>query len=831
MEKEKNSKFNIDETIHRLKHYLPAQAPLKDFIHHNTLHAFQNLKFQEGLEKASETFGYKVYLSLKEYRAIYEKGLVNKEVFNHVISRKTDKYSMEEWTNRLLFQNFNEKIVPRIGKLKEHWKEIYHIDIESMVHPLLFRIICSFLDQGVAVWGFPTTNFGFIKSLAKLEKNSLTSFFRTERARNLLLHGTTDLKYLLKILVGDETLFEQYLFDIQFSHPGWSGIVSVIEEKPETLLDSRKITLLDFICFELLLEIDTLDYYFGEIWSPLGYQLKNKPLSLFADSKYNDLFEVYYTWQLIIEETYYQEVINAILKEDRIEEIEQKSFQALFCIDDRECSLRRHIEEIDSTIETFGTAGHFNLEFYYQPTLSKFYSKVCPVILTPKVLIKEINPDKKIEKDFHFSNIANGLILGWFYTHFLAVWSILKLLLGVFKPSDNSSTVSSFRHMEVHSTLTIENNLNDSKIDGLQVGFTVNEMADRLEGLLKSIGLIKNFAPIIYSIGHGSSNVNNTHYAGYDCGACSGRPGSVNARVISFIGNHSEVRKILKERGINIPDSTIFIGGLHDTAKDMMVFFDCDNISETHRLQHLENIKKMDAALEKNAVERSRRFDTLNSNQNDKVVHEQVKLRTISLFEPRPEYNHATNSLCIVGRRNLSKNIFFDRRAFLNSYDYKTDLEGKYLLGILNAVAPVCGGINLEYYFSRVDNENLGAGTKLPHNAMGLIGVSNGTDGDLRPGLPIQMVEIHDPIRLLVVVEHFPEIVLNTIKKNNGTLEWFENEWINLIVVNPETNEAFMYMNNKFEKMKVFSVEIGCLKNLSKEIKEYKENIPISSVS
>ena len=28
----------------------------------------------------------------------------------------------------------------------------------------------------------------------------------------------------------------------------------------------------------------------------------------------------------------------------------------------------------------------------------------------------------------------------------------------------------------------------------------------------------------------------------------------------------------------------------------------------------------------------------------------------------------------------------------------------------------------------------MGAGTKLPHNVMGLIGVANSSDGDLRPG-------------------------------------------------------------------------------------------------
>ena len=66
--------FNEEEVLHDLKHYLPAQAPLKDFIHHNTLHAFQHLKFFKALQLASEIFGYNVSLSLDEYRSFFKKG-------------------------------------------------------------------------------------------------------------------------------------------------------------------------------------------------------------------------------------------------------------------------------------------------------------------------------------------------------------------------------------------------------------------------------------------------------------------------------------------------------------------------------------------------------------------------------------------------------------------------------------------------------------------------------------------------------------------------------------------------------------------------------------
>jgi uncharacterized protein YbcC (UPF0753/DUF2309 family) len=216
---------------------------------------------------------------------------------------------------------------------------------------------------------------------------------------------------------------------------------------------------------------------------------------------------------------------------------------------------------------------------------------------------------------------------------------------------------------------------------------------------------------------------------------------------------------------------------------------------------HLDNKVRFQQALEQNAEERSQKFELIQSEKNTKNIHNEVKTRAYSLFEPRPELNHATNALCIVGRRDLTKGIFLDRRSFLNSYDFSQDPEGIYLQGILNAVAPVCGGINLEYYFSRVDNQQLGSGTKLPHNVMGLIGVANGIDGDLRTGLPSQMIEIHDPLRLLVIVEHHPEIVQKVLKNNPNTLEWFQNSWIHLVVVNPVSNEKLEFSSTGWKRV------------------------------
>ncbi|MFM7727071.1 MAG: putative inorganic carbon transporter subunit DabA, partial [Flavobacteriales bacterium] len=188
------------------------------------------------------------------------------------------------------------------------------------------------------------------------------------------------------------------------------------------------------------------------------------------------------------------------------------------------------------------------------------------------------------------------------------------------------------------------------------------------------------------------------------------------------------------------------------------------------------------------------------------------------------------NAACIVGRRDLSSHLFLDRRAFMNSFDYRVDPEGNYLFPILRAVAPVCGGINLEYFFSRVDNQKLGAGTKLPHNVMGLFAVANGIDGDLRPGLPSQMIEVHEPVRLLVVVEHYEDVILNVIQRDAATYEWFENEWVILAAVHPETRSLSIFSNGKFQAYQP-SYNPPDVHNIDDYILQYTENIPVVKIA
>lgn len=820
--------FDEHQVLHELKHYLPAQAPLKDFIHHNTLHAFQHLKFEEGTQKAATIFGYKVTLSLDEFRDLYKKGRIHPQVLDKVIAERKGYEVQAEWRNKLLNKAYPTESDPRIGELRDHWKDEYNLDMDSMVHPFLFRILCSFMDQGISIWPFPVNEKGFLSAIRRMERNSSISIFRRKRAKELLLGSKCEITDLLKILVGDEKLYEHYLYDQQFAHQGWSGMISTVEDQPQTLLDERKISLHDLIVFELLLEIDTLDFTRGKNWEPLSTKLRERPQPLFEKIPYSETGEILQIWQEAFEWSYFDQVLAGIqLEKVSNKIIKDKSFQAVFCIDDRECSLRRYLENLDPNCETFGTPGFFGVEFYFQPQGGKFFTKSCPAPVNPKYLIREEKSTKKVERDLYFHKQTHSSVGGWLISQTLGFWAALRLFWNIFRPSMSPATASSLKHMDKYSKLTIECGDHPEHHEGLQVGYTVEEMTNRVEGVLRSIGLVKDFASLVYVVGHGASSLNNPYYAAYDCGACSGRAGSVNARVLSYMANHEEVRARLIDRGIHIPTETQFVGGLHDTTRDEIVFYDEYGLSPRNFELHTKNEVIFENALDSNAKERSRRFDYVDTRKSAAKVHDKVLMRSVSLFEPRPELNHATNALCIVGRRHLSRGLFLDRRSFLNSYDYRVDPDGKYLSNILNAAAPVCGGINLEYYFSRVDDQKLGAGSKLPHNVMGLFGVANGIDGDLRPGLPTQMTEIHDPVRLLIIVEHYPEVVLTSIQRSAATYEWFINEWVHLVVVHPETKTMHRFKEGKYLPYEPVHQELQSTTDMVSLFETHAENFPV----
>ena len=147
---------------------------------------------------------------------------------------------------------------------------------------------------------------------------------------------------------------------------------------------------------------------------------------LFDKVAYSELFDVLSLWQQAFEWNFYDAVLSNVqnVKEEKVEQT--PSFQGMFCMDDRECSFRRHIEHIDKNVSTYGTAAFFNFEFFYQPVNGKFYTKLCPAPVTPKYLIKEEPRKKKQAKDLHYHKQSHSLFFGWIISQTLGFSSALN---------------------------------------------------------------------------------------------------------------------------------------------------------------------------------------------------------------------------------------------------------------------------------------------------------------------------------------------------------------------------------------------------------------------
>src|SRR5262249_6302334 len=64
-------------------------------------------------------------------------------------------------------------------------------------------------------------------------------------------------------------------------------------------------------------------------------------------------------------------------------------FQASFCIDEREESIRRHLEEVAPDAETFGTAGFYSLPMYFKGAADAHYTPLCPAVMVPTHWVTE----------------------------------------------------------------------------------------------------------------------------------------------------------------------------------------------------------------------------------------------------------------------------------------------------------------------------------------------------------------------------------------------------------------------------------------------------------
>lgn len=353
-----------------------------------------------------------------------------------------------------------------------------------------------------------------------------------------------------------------------------------------------------------------------------------------------------------------------------------------------------------------------------------------------------------------------------------------------------------------------------------RIGFTLNEQINYVAQALSSIGLTHQFSRFVLLVGHGSLSENNPYESALDCGACGGNHGDVSAKVLAQMANSPAVRRALRGRGIDIPDDTWFLPAMHNTTTDEIRLENLHLLPPPH-LVYLDRLRNgLTAASRRCAAERIPTLAIGEPKHIEPATAYKLAQRNASDWsQVRPEWGLSRNAYFIIGRRDLTAKMALDGRAFLHSYDYRVDPKRRLLENILTGPLVVGQWINMEHYFSTVDNERFGSGSKVIHNVAGRFGVMTGNLSDLRTGLPSQTVlkdgrPFHEPLRLITVIQapfaHAKKAIDNVVSVRTLV----QNAWIRLLIVDPESGEVSLFDEGEWQTRPIPSVESATAQEL-----------------
>ncbi len=449
--------------------------------------------------------------------------------------------------------------------------------------------------------------------------------------------------------------------------------------------------------------------------------------------------------------------------------------QIACCIDVRSEALRRHLEAIGG-YETLGVAGFFGLPMAWRPLDGHAADASCPLVVAPAIEVGEapvsaIGGESVRARRGRTSGAsgagrraAKGVAAPYLFAE-AAGWVTGPVAAArTFAPTLAGRPLARWG-----STLG-----DDLAID--LAGLTVDERADLAAGVLKAIGLTRHFAPLVVLCGHGSTTTANPYEAALRCGACGGRDGTDNARTLVALLSDAEVRSALADRGIVIPDGTTFVAARHDTTTDEVTLV--GDVASAPGIAQLA--ADLAAAGDAVAAERSGALPGAPAGSA-----RAARRRAWDWAEPTPEWGLAGNQAFVIADRSLTRSLTLGRRAFLHSYDRAADTDGSILAGILAGPALVTQWISAAYHFSVTAPEAFGSGSKALHNPVGVAGVLSGAGGDLRLGLPVQSVAaeglVHEPLRLMCVVDAPPERVDAALEGAPRTRTLVANGWMDLV--------------------------------------------------
>ncbi len=490
--------------------------------------------------------------------------------------------------------------------------------------------------------------------------------------------------------------------------------------------------------------------------------------------------------QRALENGYQRRLLSKLAGAENAERVDRPELQIACCIDVRSEVLRRHLEGQSMAIETIGFAGFFGVAIEYASPEGFGPTSRCPALIAPPLRAEERGSDED-----RAASVDRGARRGWF--------NALR-----------KQTVGSFPFVETVGWFFGLRLLGDSmgwsqtRPDGILLPVAEREASglalvdpstgsaakttDLAESILRGMGLVDRFAPVVVLCGHGGHSPNNPFASALDCGACGGHAGDLNARLAAEVLNDPSVRKDLVARGIEIPSDTVFVAALHETTSDRIELLDPSPELAPEAVERIGSW--LDEA---SAATREERLLSMGGQQGWRSTDAEIRRRARDWSETRPEWALARNAAFIAAPRTRTRALDLEGRTFLHDYDAALDPDAQVLNTILTAPMVVASWINLQYYGSTVAPERFGAGDKTLHNVVAHLGVLEGNGGDLRVGLPLQSVHdgeafVHEPLRLTAIVAAEPAKIDACIEGDEGLRNLVDNEWIHLIAWDLEAN-------------------------------------------
>ncbi|HVC96727.1 MAG TPA: putative inorganic carbon transporter subunit DabA [Pirellulales bacterium] len=475
------------------------------------------------------------------------------------------------------------------------------VDTDTLVNEVLIRFCAAFTDQGFAHWALPERNLGFFKAFCSLYRRpgGPPDRWLRELPRELTRleeSGTGPLDSIVESLeslgVGEDE-WDDVIAASLLALRGWAGMLHHMEVRGDRVpMAVAPGTLVEFLAIQLVLQRVALAYiaketlgYRGPLdglrdvararaakqngtsveqraflvfqlaqvceWTPPAlYRMSRAEwTTLVAEIEAFSGMDRRWVFHQAFERRFRVRTLDALSVHSRrpVARVASPRFQICFCLDAREESFRRHLEEHAPDVETFGAAGFYGVAMYYRGAGDAHFAALCPIVIKPErwvvedvvYTLEETNRRRAKTRralgtashQVHVGSrsIAGGLLLA----AGLGVLASVPLVARVLFPRLTARirrTAGRFVEPPPMTRLRLERSSPTAGPAEDQIGYTVDEMANIGDRMLRDIGLTSGFARLVVFLGHGSFCLNNPHKSSYDCGACSGSPGGPNGR-------------------------------------------------------------------------------------------------------------------------------------------------------------------------------------------------------------------------------------------------------------------------------------------------------------